>query len=349
MTKMKRLILILTIVFPFLVTAQTLTQGQSVLVYSLPKTEFVIHVDVELITEKPGTFYQYSERFLATSDVITAEKKYYQLKGISIEPRTVRDMERTYQIIPSKKSIANYISVNDDGVLCGINVEPVNLVKESRGGLTEYAKETERKKLLPLNEEYMFAGSTAKMAEGAAKQIYRIRENRVDLLSGDVDNMPTDGASLKAVLNEMDAQEKELTELFTGTTTVKPLTQTVIYSPVSAEKDKVVFRFSSLQGVVDSEDLSGVPYYLNISYNPIKTITPEKSKKKKDVEVFTVIPVTANVKFDDGDKILYEDKITLPQLGELVPIPFGTMDRYSKVYVSPETGRLLSVENLRKK
>ncbi len=346
---MKRLFLILTIIFPFLATAQTVTEGQSTLFYSLPKTEFVINVTVELVTEKPGSFYQYSERFLATSDVITADKEFYRLKDISIEPRTVRDPERTYKIIPNKKSLANYITVNDEGMLCGVNVPPAKVVKEIRRERIERTEELEREKLLPLNEEYMLAGSVAKMAEGAAKQIYRIRENRVDLLSGDVENMPTDGASLKAVMDEMEAQEKELTELFTGKTIVKTLTQTVIYSPTSAVNDKVVFRFSSLQGVVDADDLSGVPYYLNIKYAPIKTETPEKPAKKKDVEVFTVIPVTADVKFDDGNKTLYEEKLTLPQLGVLVPIPFETMDKYSKAYVSPENGRLLSVEQLPKK
>lgn len=346
---MKRLFLILTIIFPFLATAQTVTEGQSTLFYSLPKTEFVINVTVELVTEKPGSFYQYSERFLATSDVITADKEFYRLKDISIEPRTVRDPERTYKIIPNKKSLANYITVNDEGMLCGVNVPPAKVVKEIRRERIERTEELEREKLLPLNEEYMLAGSVAKMAEGTAKQIYRIRENRVDLLSGDVENMPTDGASLKAVMDEMEAQEKELTELFTGKTIVKTLTQTVIYSPTSAVNDKVVFRFSSLQGVVDADDLSGVPYYLNIKYAPIKTETPEKPAKKKDVEVFTVIPVTADVKFDDGNKTLYEEKLTLPQLGVLVPIPFETMDKYSKAYVSPENGRLLSVEQLPKK
>ncbi len=349
---MKRLFFILAIIIPCLTQAQTITEGESVLFYSLPKTEFVINVTVELVTEKPGIFYQYSERFLATSDVITADKKFYRLKDISIEPRTVRDPERTYQITPNKKSLATYITVNDEGMLCGINVAPTKIIKESKKTLTEnQASKRINQKLLPLSEEYMLAGSTVKMAEGAAKQIYRIRDNRIDLLSGDVDNMPTDGASLKAVMAEMEAQEKQLTELFTGTTTVETVTQTVIYTPTSAVSDKVAFRFSSLQGVVAADDLSGEPYYLNISYKPIKTEAPEKPKKlkKDEVEVFTILPVSANVKFDDGDKILFEDTLTLPQLGVLVPIPFDTMDRNSKAYVSPETGRLLSIEQLPKK
>ena len=72
---MKRFFFIITILLPLSGMAQTITEGQSTLIYSLPKTEFVINATVEIVTEIPGKFYQYSERFLATSDVITAEKK----------------------------------------------------------------------------------------------------------------------------------------------------------------------------------------------------------------------------------------------------------------------------------
>lgn len=344
---MKRIFLLFPILLPVMVSAQTINEGQSTLIYSLPKTEFIIRVSVERVTEKPGKFYQYSERFLATTDVITSDKTYYRLKDLTITPITVPDSKRTFSITPSKKSLATHLTVNDEGILCGINVDPSKQVIKNK--IENSKEETVRsEKLLPLSEEYMLAGSVAKMAEGAAKQIYRIRDNRVDLLSGDIDNMPKDGTSLKAMLNEMDNQEKILTKLFTGETTTETLTQNVLYSPSRAVEDEVIFRFSSVQGIVSKEDLSGVPFYINIQYAPIETISGEV-KKKKTEEVFSVLPVMAQVKLDNGEKILYQHDIILPQLGVLVPIPLETMDKYSKVYVSPETGRLLSLEQLPKK
>lgn len=346
---MKRIVFI-AILFPLLASAQTVTKGQSALVYSLPKTELTFHVSMELVSETPGIFYPYSERFLATTDVIKAEKKYYQLKNITFDTAIVPDAERTFTIIPSKKSLANQITVNDDGMLCGINAAPSKVTKEIRREIIEKKETAPASKLLPLSEEYMLAGSVAKMAEGAAKQIYRIRENRMDLLAGDVDNMPADGASMKAMIAEMEQQENALTELFTGKTTVETVRKSITYSPDAAVSDKVIFRFSSFQGLVSGEDLSGAPYYLTIRFDPIKTVADEKKKsKKEEVEVFTVLPVSALVKLDDGEKTFFEQQVTLPQLGILLPIPLETMDKYSKAYVSPETGRLLSVEQLPKK
>lgn len=340
--------LFIILIFPFLVTAQTVTEGQSSLIYSLPKTEFVINATVEKVTETPGQFYQYSERYLATSDVITSKKTYYRLKRLDVTPRTLPDKERTFTIIPKKKSLASLITVTDEGILCGINTPPVQINKEVKIIDKEDVKEKTTQKLLPLNEEYMLAGSTAKMAEGVAKQIYSIRENRVDLLAGDVEYVPTDGASMKTMIEQMNQQEEELTKLFVGTTTLEELTQEMTYTPTKAVKNEVVFRFSEFQGLVPADDLSGVPYYISISFEPIKTIAEEKKKKAKE-EVFSVIPVLADVVLDNGEKVFFQQEVTIPQLGVLMPIPLETMNKYSRAFVSPETGRLLSVEQGEKK
>ena len=60
------------------------------------------------------------------------------------------------------------------------------------------------------------AGSTAKQAEVAAKQIYRIRESRLNILTGEADNLPPDGEAMKLVIQQLEEQEKALTNLFTG-------------------------------------------------------------------------------------------------------------------------------------
>lgn len=345
---MKRF-LFLVALLPLFIQAQTIQKGASALVYSLPKTELIIHIESEVITEKPGQFYQYSERYLAASDVITSEKNYHRLLSIRVETVQTPDNNRRYTIYPKKNAIENNISVNDDGLLCGINVEPIQLPKKSMYATVKADIDRAERDLLPLSEEYMMAGSVAKMAEGAAKEIFRLRENRIDILAGDVEYVPTDGESLQTMLAEIDAQEQQLTELFTGTVSKTKKLQTLRYTPDKNSRDKVLFRFSSYLGVVGADELSGEPYYLNISYEPVKEQIDPKAKSKKDVvQVFTLIPVTAEVRIDNGKKEFFKESIILPQLGVLTPIPFETINRYSRVYVSPETGRLLSIEQNRK-
>ncbi|NLI72153.1 MAG: DUF4831 family protein [Bacteroidales bacterium] len=345
---MKQFLFIILLI-PFLLTAQTVTEGQPTLIYSLPKTEFVVHATVEKITETPGQFYQYSERYLATSDVITSKRTYYRLKSLDVIPSILPDKERTFTIIPKKRSLASLITVTEEGILCGINTHPIQINKEKKIVRKEADRgEQSAQKLLPLSEEYMLAGSEVKMAEGVAKQIYSIRENRADLLAGDVEYVPTDGASMKTMIEQMNQQEEVLTKLFVGTTTVEELTQEMTYTPTKAVKDEVAFRFSEFQGLVPADDLSGSPYYISISFEPVKAVADEKKKKAKE-EVFSIIPVLADVILDDGEKVFFQKEITIPQLGILMPIPLETMNKYSRAFVSPETGRLLSVEQGEKK
>lgn len=345
---MKHLFLSITIFLPILLQAQiAFTKGESTLTYSLPKVEFLIEVYADKITETPGEFYQYSERFLATTDVITQPTTRYKFRHIKLIANVLPDKERTFAFIPSKRKISSNITVNNQGILCGINIKPENIVKEKETVVLRNEK-IEKKQLLPLNEEYMLAGSLSKMAEGAAKQIYRIRENRIDLLSGNVENMPMDGASLKVFIEQMDEQEKELTSLFTGKVKTDVVTQTFTYTPTQAVVEQIFFRFSELSGLVDADDLSGVPYYITIDFEKIKVFETDKRKKKKE-EVFTLLPIIANVKIENSEKKLYEDNLIIPQLGIVVPMPLETMDKYSRAYVSPSTGRLLSIEQNRKK
>ena len=81
---MKKLFLI-SVLFVLTLTGMSqtpliITEGESTIVYSLPKTELCIQVETEKSTLKPGMFYRYSERYLATKNVITEEKTTYRLK-----------------------------------------------------------------------------------------------------------------------------------------------------------------------------------------------------------------------------------------------------------------------------
>ena len=61
------------------------------------------------------------------------------------------------------------------------------------------------------------ASSTAKMAELVAKEIYNIRESKMPFYAAKADNMPSDGAQLKIMLDNLNAQEDAMTKMFSGT------------------------------------------------------------------------------------------------------------------------------------
>jgi hypothetical protein len=319
----------------------TIEAQSSAIMYSLPATELCVEVAYEKIIETPGEFYRYSARYLATSDVITTEKTSYQLKSVTVKTRPVADKKRTYSVVPASKSKLTNITVNSQGILCGMNVPAVEF--ETDFSQVKFLETTNtRKKLLPLNEEYMMASSSAKMAEGAAKQIYFIRESRFNLITGDVDHLPADGNSFNIMLHEMDKTEKELTELFTGKRTVETETQTICLVP-SNPVSEILFRFSSISGVVASDDLSGTPYYINVV--PQQVVLPPPAKQSNVESLLTVIPALTQISITDGKETLYASQLQIPQLGSVVAVPAAAIkNAQSKVSVDIQTGRLMSIE-----
>ncbi len=118
---MKKIILLSLGVMLFLgyAAAQTgfaLPEGKEVAVYSLPQTELCIEIEIEKTVQSPGAFYLYSERYLATQDVITEEKTNFALKNVSVKANAVPDLARTYTIPYGKNTGYNSLSVDEKGL-----------------------------------------------------------------------------------------------------------------------------------------------------------------------------------------------------------------------------------------
>ncbi len=346
---MKKIIL-LSILFVLAVSGYTqsslsLTEGEPVLVYSLPKTSFCIEVVTEKVTRQPGIFYRYSERYLATANVITEEKTSYNIKNIRVKTVAVPDSSRTYSFIPSKISQTSHLTVNAEGLLCGINVPVAAISNQEIIRINNDDEVPFSNGLLPLGEEYMMAGSEAKLAEGAAKQIYRIRDSRLSLLTADVDHMPADGTSLTAMLDGLNKMEKQLTALFIGKTTTETQTQTICIVPSKAVSKHVLFRFSALRGVVAPDDLSGAPYYYDIVPEKPVTVTVDPKAKKEMATLFYILPASTKLTIGDGLKTLFTGQYQVPQFGITVPLSEELLKQPKlKVSIDTETGRLLSIE-----
>jgi len=317
------------------------------LVYHLPSTELTFRIEVEKTTFKPGIFYLYSQRYLSTDQVILEEKSNYRVVKIDMEPRTLPDLNRRYVVSATGKSALNRIQVDESGILTGINIPKDQLKKEIRKEIfkDDILINSGSNGLLPLTQEYMMAGSTAKLAEGAAKQIYLIRESRLNLLSGETEQMPQDGAALKTMLEGLDRLERELTELFVGKVIVERSHHQVSYTPQTHEAEEVLFRLSTRRGLVDKEDLGGEPFFIQINAEKTKLADPDPKSKPVLPGLFTVLPAFTNVKITNGINELFSKKIFIPQLGIVITYPETAFkSTQTKVLIDRNTGRLMSIE-----
>jgi hypothetical protein len=325
-------------------------EGQSAIVYALPKTELYFEIELEKVEQTPGIYYQYSERFLAEKNIITQAKISYKILNISLSSKAIPDENRTFNVPIVRNSLLNAISVNSAGLLCGVNVP--HAFDNNTGETPTATRRTETKQnsaAMPLSEEYLLAGSNAKLAEGAAKQIYRLRESKLNLLSGEMENPPADGVAFRTMLTGLEDMERELTELFVGKTVTTTETKTIRFLPDEATQNKVLFRLSNFKGLVDVDDMSGSPYYINILPTKFDVVTDENQKirrtSKKQQYLYTIEPANTNITITAGTNEMLNKTMPLPQLGAMIPFNEDLLvNSNTKVYIDHTTGRLLRIE-----
>jgi hypothetical protein len=290
-------------------------------IYYLPKTALRITVQVERSSFTPGEFCKYAERYLRMKDVITEPTINYSIITIQQEPVAVADTSKCYAIKFDARTSACNVRLSADGILLAINTDEKVATPWSS---VNNQKKNGRKELINphsyLSEEILAAGSTAKMAELIAQEIYEIRESRNLLTRGQADYMPKDGEQLRLMLNKLEEQNLALTSLFTGVTVSDTTEYTFTITPNKDIENRVLFRLSDKLGIIDADDLAGVPYYINIenlkTVPPVEVIDPKKKQKQAN-GVYVNIPGKLRSTISNAQKMMVSNEFPAGQFGNV--------------------------------
>ena len=320
--------------------------------YSLPKTELNIVITARCTIEKPGPFYQYAERYLATKEIITINNETWQIDNIEIKSNAIADPNRTFQVAIDNKGIANNITYAHDNIIAGVNVLSDWLDKSDESDssqLSIFSSKAQRPSVLNsqfnysvLNEDALVVTSIPKMAEMVARQIYHIRESRTALLSADLDQIP-DGEALKTMLAQLDKEEAELVTFFVGKSTYYTITKTYSISPDDDLKDHVIARISSAEGLIDAGNVIGEPIYLNVEGTYINAPLTDPKKEKAPKGFYYNVPGKAKITVESHD---FATQTTLPiaQFGYTTYLNDQlTNNKTAKIIFNPELGTITKI------
>jgi hypothetical protein len=311
--------------------------------YNLPKTVLIVEVEAVKSIKLSGPYYRYSERYLGTKDVITENSTSWSVSSIKVCPKAIPDPANRYIVKLDPASAASFITLTPNGILYGVNTPFIPATKHPAHKPAVTSTPELAFSGAVLNEEALQANSVAKMAELSAKQIYRIRDSRLNLITGDNDKLP-DGKALELMLTNLDKSEKELTALFVGKTVNVPTTLTFEVTPDKELKNEVLFRLSSLGGVVSRDDLSGQPYYINIKDISDKNM-PSREKTSQSGLVYR-IPGQGEISVSDPNgNILAHEKFDVAQFGQTQALSASIFNKSAiKLKFDPMTGSLISIE-----
>jgi len=320
--------------------------------YSLPKTSVEISISYTKTIQKVGEFYQYAERYLSISNPITANDVTYTLDKIDAVTQGIIDKDKSYLVEFRPNTTAPFVTLTKDGLICAINDDYAFPKIESQTLAPAVQVQLPDPRSF-LSEEILRAGSTAKQAELIAKQIYRLRESRNNILTGEADNMPPDGEAYKVVMTQLEEQEKALTAMFIGTKTTETGSKEFTIIPDEKNIDnRIIFRFSSKLGVVDANDLSGAPVYLSLKNKAPREqqiLTPKEEKemeKKFSSGIIYNIPGKANMQVTYNGQNYVQKECDIVQYGVqdvLVQKMFDNNKQPVKVIFYPDMGAIKQI------
>lgn len=317
--------------------------------YYLPDTEIEITVNAICITRTPGDFNRYAEKYLRITDAITKSECFWELTDVKVSTYGTPNTQKMYTIKLNGSTACN-VSLDGNGVITGINA---TAGKDGDAAPLQTAKAAASSNASQyMTEEMLQATSTAKLAELTAKEIYAIRESKLAITRGQAENMPKDGQSMQLVLNELEKQERALTELFVGRTDTIYRSYTCTLSP-DEECDmnkEVLLRFSRKLGFVEKENLAGEPIYCNFrNKKSVRIPTAEELEKKKVLKKEGIcynIPGKAEFSLYTRSKRFFNGELSIAQLGttEILSKTLFSRGETTKITFDPATGGILKIE-----
>ena len=315
--------------------------------YYLPKTSFIVNVEVKKVMIKAGPYYRYAERYLGINNVATEDYVYYELGNIKIENKGVSDPDNKYKIEFKQKTVAPFVYLTRDGLLCSINEVYVPEVADE-----ERIVEQTVSVISPTSvytEDLLMAGSVARQAEVAAKQIYHLRESKTNIITGEADNLPPDGEAMRIVINKIEEQEKALVNLFVGTQSSEMSYFDVTIITEDELDKEILFRFSTKLGILDEDDLGGEPVYINLTaleHAPVLDAKEAEKKAKSMKGIIYNVPGKAIVEILHNSKSLLKKETLVVQFGTkeaLTPVLLEDKKMPVKVIFYPETGAIKQI------
>lgn len=309
------------------------------LIYTLPVTVADVTVEAEKTVKTPGEFFRYAKKYL-NIDPITEPSQQWVVKSVTVNARGVADEKEQY-LVQFKSGSAPFMVLNDENFPLTVNTDNLPAASELKLPVAQAAQPTILQQPVAaqaVTEEMLQSQSSAKRAELAAAKIYELRQSRNEIISGQADQMPSDGKAMQLALDNLAQQEAALTAMFVGTVQTSTDVRTfTVEMPEGETSHMVVGRLSVLNGIVDASDLSGDPIYLDIKVTARgKLPKNEKGEVKKFPKggLAYRIPGEADVTVTFGNDQLFNGHFDVAQYGVVFGLePNLFTDKKSPAYV----------------
>lgn len=334
----------LLMMLPIAASAQKKSDPEGYLTYSLPSTTIMLEVEAEQECFYAGPYAKYAEKYLG----IKARQKdetTFQLTEVRMTPLVEADQSRRYTINVKKGQIdGSFLRLSAEGLISFSDARygdpsawrfPTDSQGDFAGkgvssNLTSESATLYRsgKGKASVRQDMLVGKTTEQKAAETAEMIIKLREQRLQIVTGDTDATYS-GEAMGAAINEITRLEEEYMTLFVGYSVCQ--TQKMRFEVVpSADQENqmyIAFRLSDTEGLVPADNLSGKPVILQVLPQEFAQteVTVEEQKNKKEVLAYYRIPAVCTVKLMDGANLLLQSRMPVYQLGQESSLPMNVI------------------------
>ncbi len=355
MRAIKFLMMMVVVAFASTANAQVISSPDAVvpegaIVYSLPSTTISLKVTAEHESFVAGPYAAYAQKYLGIKARQNSGSTY-TIKQVELVPYIEADEELSavVNLSTSRSASANFLNLCAQGLIITSDSyigKPVNWRFASQAGAESFItasgenltnKSTTLYKTVsragglekvPVQQSQVVQMSPEQKAAQTAELIFKLRQKKVDIITGDTD-ATFDGQAMQSVIDEINRLEEAYLSMFLGTSVIDE--QTVVFDVIptasNANQMYIAFRLSDKDGLLPSANVQGRPFVLELQ------IPQGKSVSKVNLDEVALAtkgrvayrkPLTVIAKLKDGSKEIMQARIPVYQLGKIMSFPIET-------------------------
>ena len=345
-------IMLACLLSPTLALAQEVRQGdvipEGALVYSLPMTTLHIRVEAEREAFSAGPYARFAQKYLGL-EAEQNDRVQYRIVQAQVRPYLEADPAQSFivNLTGQKSAVANFaqfsaqglimlsdsyagkeenmrfapqartVAFMDKGISSNLSQEQVTLYRaeQSASGLQRVA----------VPQSQTVGKSLEKSAEEAAALIFKIRNKRIEIITGDTD-ATFSGEALGAAVAEMARLEAEYLALFMGKSvyTTQGMDFDVQPQAGQARQIYIAFRLSDTEGLVPASNIGGRPITLELTADAAAAEGPSvmPDAGKSALRLYYRKPVAMQMTLSDGQETLARSRVLVYQLGQVLAFPY---------------------------
>lgn len=311
--------------------------------YCLPSTTLTVEVDAEREVFFAGPYAPFAKKYLGIDVRKEDEVKVY-VSQVNVIPRVEADQSVRYSIDPAVSE--PFLALSAQGLVAFPKKTDAQKLTwrftplpdpdfSGRGVTSAFEKETKvlyktvrtdtSFSRVPIQQEVLVEKSLEKRAAEAASIILKARSERFNIATGNTD-ATFSGAALGAALEELNRVEQEYMVLFTGYCQKDSQHGSFDVTPSASARNQryIAFRLSETDGLVDGNNLSGRPFYLEFEAVSVPDAEPVNTKvNSKTRFIHYRIPAVCSVKLIDSSDVLFQTRVPVYQLGRSIEYPLA--------------------------